>query len=211
MLGTFKKCYDQILADRLKNERIIMKFIFDYIPIIAFFVAYKIWGIYVATAVAMVASALQVVLYWLKFRQFEKMHIITLILIIFLGSSTLIFHEEIFIKWKPSVIYWVFSVVLLGSHWFGKKNLVNKMMGDKIDLPDKAWRTLNFSWAIFFFGLGWLNLYVVYFYSTNAWVNFKLFGTLGLIFIFVVLQAFYMAKFLKVDKPAHKKEDGDKL
>ena len=187
-----------------------MKFIFDYVPIIAFFIAFKLYGIYVATAVAMIASALQVALYWLKFKRFEKLHVITLALIIFLGSSTLIFHDEIFIKWKPSVIYWLFSIILFGSHWIGKKPLVYKMLSDKIDLPDNAWNTLNMSWAAFFFGLGWLNLYVVYHYSTNAWVNFKLFGTLGLILVFVILQALYMAQFLKVEKPHKKTTDDNK-
>ncbi len=174
-----------------------MKFLFDYFPIICFFIAYKLFGIFVATAVTMGASFLQVSFFWLKHRRFEKVHIITLALVLFLGGSTLLLHEAIFIKWKPSVIYWVFSILLFGSQFIGKKNILQRMLGDKVKLPTPIWKRLNLAWSIFFFLLGFLNLYVVYHYSTNAWVNFKLFGTLGLMLVFIVIQAFYMARHMQ--------------
>lgn len=177
-----------------------MKFLFDYFPIICFFIAFKIYGIYVATAVAMISSLLQVGVYWLKNRRFEKLHVITLAFIIILGSFTLIFHNPIFIKWKPTIIYWVFSIILIASQFIGKKPVIYRLLNEKVTLPKKVWTHLNISWAIFFLMLGILNLYVVYHYDTNAWVNFKLFGTLGLMLIFIILQAIYIAKHAQADK-----------
>lgn len=177
-----------------------MKFLYDYFPIICFFVAYKFYGVFVATAVTMAASLLQVGFYWLKHKRFEKLHVITLVLVMILGGFTLILHKAIFIKWKPSIIYWLFSILLLGSHYIGKKTLLERMLGDKITLPPKPWSRLNFSWAVFFMFLGFLNIYVVYHYSTNSWVNFKLFGTLGLMLVFVIAQAFYMVRFMEKTK-----------
>ncbi len=174
-----------------------MKFLFDYFPIICFFIVYKLYGIYVATAATIAASALQVGFYWLKNRKFEKLHLITLALVFFLGGSTLIFHKVIFIKWKPSIIYWMFALVLVISQFFSKKSVLQRMLGDKIALPNKVWARLNLSWAIFFTLLGGLNLWVVYHFNTNTWVNFKLFGTLGLTLLFVIIQAFYMARHIE--------------
>lgn len=183
-----------------------MKFLFDYFPIICFFIAYKFYGIYIATAVTMVASFLQVSYFWLKHRRFEKLHWITLALVLILGGSTLIFHKEIFIKWKPSIIYWLFTIILVITQLFGSKPLLHRMLGDKIIIPDKIWSRLNMSWAIFFLFLGILNLYVVYNFNTNSWVNFKLFGTLGLILIFAVAQAFYMARYMEDNKKLSNKK-----
>lgn len=174
-----------------------MKFLFDYFPIICFFIAFKLWGIYVATGVAMGTSVLQVGVYWLQHRRFEKLHIITMIFILVLGSFTLIFHKPIFIKWKPTIVYWIFAVILIGSQFFGSKPIMHRMLKDKITLPTEIWTRLNMSWAIFFVVLGGLNLYVVYHYDTNAWVNFKLFGTLGLMLLFIIVQATYIAKHLR--------------
>lgn len=174
-----------------------MKLLFDYFPIICFFIAYKIWGIYVATAVAMGACALQNIVYWCKNRCFEKLHIITFITIFVLGGFTLIFHNAIFIKWKPSIIYWAFSIALFYSQFFTHKNIIFRVLGDKITLPAVAWKRLNFAWALFFIFMGFLNIYVVYHYTTNQWVNFKLFGTLGLTLVFAIAQAVYMTKYVK--------------
>jgi len=174
-----------------------MKLLFDYFPIICFFIAYKLWGIYVATAVTMVACALQNAVYWLVNRRFEKLHLITLVIVCVLGALTLFSHKSIFIKWKPSIIYWAFAIALLVSQWFTTKNIIFRMLSDKITLPTRVWKQLNMAWAIFFIFMGFLNIYVVYHYDTNAWVNFKLFGTLGLTLVFVIGQAFYMAKLTK--------------
>ncbi len=174
-----------------------MKFLFDYFPIFCFFIAFKLWGIYVATAVAMATSFLQLLLYWLRHRRFEKLHVITFIFIFILGGFTLIFHKPIFIQWKPTIVYWIFTLVLLGSHWIGKKPLLHRMLNEKITLSMKVWSRLNFSWALFFLFLGFLNLYVVYHFDTNTWVNFKLFGTLALTLVFIFAQAFYIMKQMK--------------
>ena len=171
-----------------------MKLLFDFFPILLFFIAYKLYNIYVATAVVMVASGAQVSGYWLKHRRFENMHLITLLLVMVLGSATLLFHNEIFIKIKPTAIYWIFSLLFLGSHYWGEKFFIQRMMDGKLKLPQQDWKRLNVSWALFFLSMGMLNLYVVYHFNTNTWVHFKLFGTLTLTFVFVVLQSLYMAK-----------------
>ena len=172
-----------------------MKFLYDYFPIICFFVAYKFYGIYTATAVTMLAAFLQVGFYWLQHRRFEKMHLITLVLILLMGGATLISHNDLFIKWKPSLIYWAFAILLLGSPYVGKKKpLMSRLLSDQVQLPKKVWDNINLSWGIFFVLMGIANLYVIYYYDTNTWVNFKLFGTLGATLVFCVIQAFYVAR-----------------
>lgn len=174
-----------------------MKMLFDFFPIILFFIAYKFFGIYVATAVAMGASLLQVIYFWLRYHRVEAMHIITLIIILSLGSATLLLHNSMFIKWKPTVIYWVFALMFLLTQFIGNKTLLQRMLGTKITLPNPIWTKLNVSWGVFFAVMGIANLYVVYHYSTNTWVDFKLFGTLGLTIVFIIIQSIYMAKHIK--------------
>lgn len=171
-----------------------MKLLFDYFPILCFFIAYKLWGVYIATAITMGACALQNIIYWLIHRKFEKMHVITFFSVLILGSFTLIFHNAIFIQWKPSIIYWLFSVVLFYGQYFSHKNLIARMLDEKIFLPHKIWNHLNMAWIVFFIFLGCLNIYVVYHYSMDTWVNFKLFGTLGLTLVFTIGQAIYMSR-----------------
>jgi intracellular septation protein len=184
-----------------------MKFLFDYFPIICFFVAYKLWGIYVATAVTMATSFIQICVFWLCYRRFEKLHIITFVMVMLLGGSTLIFHKDIFIKWKPTIVYWAFGLTLLGSQIFSKKTIMQHMLDEKVSLPVLIWRRLNISWGIFFLVLGFINVYVIYNFSTNTWVNFKLFGTLGIIMVFAVAQSLYMSKYMQADKELPKKKD----
>ena len=173
-----------------------MKLLFDFFPILLFFIAFKIYGIYAATGVAMAASFLQVSIYYIKHRKFESMHLVTLGIVIFLGGATLLLHDVMFIKWKPTVIYWAFGIGFLGSQFIGKKTLIQRLMDSKIAVPQFVWTRLNVIWTAFFLTLGVVNLYVVYHFSTNAWVNFKLFGTLGLTLLFVVLQAVYIARYM---------------
>jgi intracellular septation protein len=172
-----------------------MKLLFDFFPILLFFIAFKIYGIYTATAVAMAASLLQVAGFWLKHRRFEMMHIVTLASVLLLGGATLIFHNPLFIKWKPTVIYWIFALLFLGTQFVGKKPLIQRMMEEKLSLPKLVWGRLNLSWAVFFAAMGAANLFVAYHYSIDVWVNFKLFGSFGLTFAFIILQALYMAKY----------------
>lgn len=170
-----------------------MNFLYDYFPILCFFIAYKFAGIYWATAIAMIASTLQVGIYWIRHRRFEKIHLVMLILILLLGTSTLLFHRTIFIKWKPTIIYWLFTFILVSSHFFGnKKPTLEKMLSKKITLPRKIWKHINLGWAIFFLIMGAVNLYVAYYFSTNTWVYFKLFGTLGMTLVFAILQGIYI-------------------
>lgn len=172
-----------------------MKFLFDFFPIVLFFVAYKLGNIYIATLSAIAASLIQVLWLRRKTGRFEKISLITFISITLLGGATLFFQNEIFIKWKPTVVYWALGLCFLFSHWIGHKPLLQRIAEGNIQLPPSIWIRLNWSWAIFFALMGVLNLYVVQHYDTDTWVNFKLFGTLGLTFIFVILQGFYMVRY----------------
>jgi intracellular septation protein len=173
-----------------------MKMLFDFFPVIFFFIAYKLFDIYVATVVAMVASLLQVGIFWIKNRRFELIHLIALALIFILGSATIVAHNPMFIKWKPTVIYWIMAVIFLCSR-LGKKTVLEHMMDKKITLPTQVWKTLNYNWIIFFVIMGGINLLVVYNCSTNTWVNFKLFGIFGVTVIFGILQLLWVEKFAK--------------
>ncbi|OGV51998.1 MAG: septation protein A [Legionellales bacterium RIFCSPHIGHO2_12_FULL_42_9] len=177
-----------------------MKPLFDFFPIVLFFIGYKFFGIYNATAVAMAASIAQVIFFRIKYQRYEKMHLISLALILVLGGATLFFHDPWFIKWKPTGIYWLTAIVLLTSRFFGTKTLTQKMMESNINLPTHIWYRLNYAWTNFFTLMGGLNLYVAYYYTTDAWVNFKLFGGVGLTLLFVILQAFYLSQHLIEEK-----------
>jgi len=184
-----------------------MKFLFDFFPIILFFIAYKIHGIFAATAVAIAASFLQVGLYWLKHHKVETAHIVTLVLIAVFGGLTLILQDETFIKWKPSVINWLFGIVFIGSQYIGRKTIVERMMGANISLPSFVWPKLNMAWAVFFIFLGFANLYVVQNYDTDTWVDFKLFGMMGLTLTFLLIQGIYLTRFLQEEPVKTKPED----
>ncbi len=173
-----------------------MKLMFDFFPVILFFAAYKFKGIYVATSVAIVATLLQVGYLWLRHRRVEPMHLITLGLIVIFGGATLYLHDEQFIKWKPTVINWLFGVAFLTSQFVGDKPIIQRMVAAKVELPQLVWYRLNLSWALFFLFLGAINLFVVYSFDTDVWVNFKLFGMLGLTIAFVLLQAAFLARYM---------------
>ena len=179
-----------------------MKFLFDLLPVLLFFIAYKLDGIYVATAVLIVASLAQVAWLWFRHHRVEKMPLITALLVLVLGGATLLLHDETFVKWKPTVVNWLFALAFLGSQFIGGKTLVERMMSGAIDLPAEIWSRLNTLWVAFFVLMGVANLYVAFNFNTDTWVNFKLFGMLGLTLVFVVLQSFYLARYLK--RPATK-------
>lgn len=174
-----------------------MKLFFDFFPIIAFFIAFKLYDIYAATLVAIAAVCLQVGVTIVKGKKPELMHVITLVLIIVLGGATLLLHDEMFIKWKPTAVYWILAVILAISQFVGKKPLVQRLLESNIQLPQKAWSKLNAGWVGFFGVMGLINLFVVYRFDTNTWVNFKLFGTLGLTVLFVIIQGVYLAPYLQ--------------
>lgn len=174
-----------------------MKFFFDLFPVILFFVTFKLLGIYAATAAAITATFGQIGWVWWRERKVEPMLWVSLAVIVVFGGATLLLHDETFIKWKPTVLYWLFAAALLGAQGLFKKNLIQAMLKASISLPEPVWRKLNLSWALFFFALGCANLYVAYTFSTENWVNFKLFGTLGLMLAFILLQALALAKYME--------------
>jgi intracellular septation protein len=181
-----------------------MKFLFDFFPILLFFVAYKLYDIYVATAVAIVAAAVQTAAFWFRHRRFEKMHLVTFGLLLVFGGLTIALHDPVFIKWKPTVINWLFAVVFMGSHWVGEKPLVERMMSHAIQAPRPVWVRLSWMWIMFFAGVGILNLYVAFNFAEETWVNFKLFGILGITFAFVIAQAFYLGRYVEEPKAEEK-------
>lgn len=183
-----------------------MKLLFDLFPVLLFFAAYKLHGIYVATAVAIVAGLAQVAWTWLRHRRVEKAHVATAVLLVVFGGLTLVLQDELFIKWKPTLLDWGFAAVFLGSRWVGtRRPLVQRMMAGTVTVEDAVWERLNALWVWFFVLMGVLNLVVVYNFDTDTWVNFKLFGMMGLTLAFVVAQAFYLARHMAPEPPT----DGD--
>lgn len=218
-----------------------MKLLLDFFPILLFFVAYKLQGIYVATGVAIAASAVQVTWIWLRKHRVEPMHLATLGLLVVFGGLTIALQDPIFVMWKPTLVNWLFAAAFLGSQWIGARTLIERMMSHAIEVPSRIWTRLNLAWVLFFVLSGLANLFVVYvgsgFYDArqaliaatgkeaidlatcsaqfsgdllalcadahakeDVWVNFKLFGMMGLTILFVVAQAFYLARHIK-DEP----------
>jgi intracellular septation protein len=177
-----------------------MKLLFDLFPVILFFVTFKFAGVFTATAVAIAATFVQVG--WVKYKhgKVDTMLWVSLGIISVFGGATLLLHDETFIKWKPTVLYWFFAVALLLAPVLFKKNLMRALLQDKITLPDAAWGQLNLAWSAFFGVLGVVNLYVAFNYSTDSWVNFKLFGATGMMLAFVILQSLWLSKYVEEDK-----------
>ena len=181
----------------MRNPTSLMKFFFDLFPIILFFAAYKFYGIFTATAVAIGATFAQIGWVWFRHRKVDKMLWVSMAIITVFGGATLLLHDETFIKWKPTILYWLFASVLLISQIAFRKNLIKAMMGKQMDLPEKIWHRLNLGWATFFTVVGFVNLYVAFNFSTDTWVNFKLFGILGLMLVFVLGQGVLLAKYIQ--------------
>ena len=171
-----------------------MKQLLEFIPIILFFITYKIYDIYTATAVIIVATIIQVGYTWFKFKKVEPMQWITLGLIIVMGGATIYLQNEQFIKWKLTIIEWLFGLAFLGSQLFGKKPFVERMMGANLELPANIWKRLNLMWAAFFISVGFINIYVLQNYNTDDWVTFKTFGVPGLMIIFIIFQMLLIYK-----------------
>lgn len=172
-----------------------MQTLFDFFPILLFFICYKFFGIYVATGTAMLVSLIQVLVFRVRFQKFETLQLISMGMILVLGGLTLIFHNPWFIKWKPTVIYWLSALVILFTSSFNTKSLIQKLMENNIQLPAKIWKRLNYSWVIFFTLMGTLNIYIAYHFDTDTWVNFKLFGGSGCLIIFILIQAFFLTRY----------------
>ncbi len=175
-----------------------MKLLIDFFPIILFFIAFKTAGIYVATAVSIAATVAQIAYIRHKHGKVEPMHWLSLGVIVVFGGATLFAQNDTFIKWKPTVLYWLMGGTMLVGQWLFNKNFVRTLMGGQLSLPEAAWRGMNASWVAFFAAMGALNLWIAYQFDTDTWVNFKLFGGMGLMFLFVLGQAFFISRFVKV-------------
>lgn len=173
-----------------------MKFLFDLLPVILFFVGFKLYGIFAATAIAIGATLAMIVYAKMRHGKIEKMLLVNGAIISVLGGITLLLHDKTYIMWKPTVLYWVLAAVLLIANQFFNKNFIQQMMGKVIHAPTHIWNKLNLVWVVFLIGLGFLNLYVAFNYSENTWVNFKLFGVTGMMFVFIIAQTLALKKYL---------------
>ena len=180
-----------------------MKFLFDLFPVVLFFGTYQIFphfgpkeeAMFYATAVAIIATFAQIVWTYLKYRKVDNMLWMSFVIVLVFGGATLLFHDKAFIMWKPSVLYWCFATVLLVSATWFDKNLIRTMLERQLSAPDRVWDRLNMVWAAFFAVMGFANLYVAMNFSESAWVNFKLFGTLGLMLVFVFAQSLMLSRY----------------
>ncbi|EOC1287241.1 septation protein A [Cronobacter muytjensii] len=169
-----------------------MKQLLDFLPLIVFFVVYKLHDIFWATAALIVATALAVIYSWYKYRKVEKMTLVTFVLVAVFGGLTIYFHNAEFIKWKVTIIYALFAGALLIGQWVMKKPLIQSMLGKEIALPAQAWSRLNLAWAMFFIFCGLLNIYVAFWLPEAVWMNFKVFGIPGLTLVFTLLSGVYI-------------------
>lgn len=170
-----------------------MQFLFDLLPVIAFFVAYKAAGIYVATAVLIVGVLAQTAVSWIRHRKVSGMLLTSAILVLIFGGITLLVHDATFIKWKPTIVNWLFAAAFFGSEFLHGPSIIQRMLGANVVLDAANWRRLNLMWVAFFVFAGALNLYVAYRYDEAIWVNFKLFGLMGLTLVFALLQGVWIA------------------
>ena len=199
-----------------------MRLIIEFLPIIAFFAAYKFYtlmpepvvesvnalmpfvftagneadSIYFATLIAIVISGLMVLLHFIKHKDLNKNQTITFVLFIIFGGATIFLRDPAFIKWKPSVINLAFAGLFLGSAFIGKKSLAERLLGQAIKAPRRVWLTVNSAWVIFFIFVAAINLYIAYNFSEQIWVNFKLFGMTGLTVAFIILQMIFLSRYI---------------
>ena len=201
-----------------------MKFLIEFLPVILFFAAYKFYSlipapmiesinqampftltpgnesdaIYFATLIAIIVSGITVLLHYLKTRAFDKNQTITFVLFLIFGGATLLLRDPTFIKWKPTVINLVFALIFFGSAFIGKKTLAERFLGAAISAPKTIWHRLNNAWIIFFVSIAAINLYIAYNFSEETWVNFKLFGMIGLTIVFIILQMVILSRYITV-------------
>ncbi len=177
-----------------------MKILIDFFPILLFFGSYKLYDIYVGTGVLMAATVLQMGLIYALDRKLQAMHKITLCLILIFGSLTLVLHDDRFIKWKPTVLYAAMAIGLAVAIWIMNKNFLKLLLGSQLELPDPVWKRLNVIWVAYCLFMSLSNAYVAAYFSTEAWVNFKLWGYVFPL-AFIIGQGFYIARYLKQDEP----------
>ena len=179
-----------------------MQLFYEIFPIFLFFLAFKFYGIYAATIVGIVTTLLQVLINRIWLKKWDKKQIITLAVFVLFGGMTLYFHDPIFVKWKPTIVFWIFALVILVTQFFTRKPLMQRLMEgalqDKGHIPVQVWKRTNIMWALFFLIMGGVNLYFAYFFSDNAWVNFKFYGLTAALFLFSILQALYLLRYTTV-------------
>ena len=186
-----------------------MQLLLDFLPILAFFIAYKLRGIYVATAILMVAMPIQCLLVWILKRKINTMLLISTALVLVFGTFTLLVHDKVFIQWKMTVLDWLFALAFVVAPYFGGQTLVQRLMGAQVSLPAQHWTTLNRMWVGYFLVMGGLNVYVMYHFDEATWVNFKMFGTLGLTLAFVVIQGIWLSGKMPKDGDDSQPNSGD--
>jgi intracellular septation protein len=172
-----------------------MQFLADYFPLLLFFAAFKLWDIYVATGVAIVASVAQIAYFRWRRGKVEVVHWLSLAIIVVFGGATLLLHDDTFIKWKPTVLYWLFAAILAVGRVGFHRNLIAALLKD-ITLPDPVWARVTWIWVAFLLAMGGVNLYVATHYSTAAWVNFKVWGAMVLFFLLAVGTVASVARYL---------------
>lgn len=158
---------------------------------------YAFDGIYSATAALMIATCLQVLFVWLWKRALEKRLLWLLASVLVFGSATLLLRNQLFIQWKPTVFNWVLCLLLLGSHWLTEKNLVQRLVGQQLSLPDAICNRVMYVWAVYFFIVGALNLVVAYNMSEAFWVDYKLWSSIGFTLLITVITALIVAPYMK--------------
>lgn len=178
-----------------------MKLFIDFFPALAFLIALFIpqngqESIYFATKVLIAATALQLAASWLITRRVERQYLIILVVVVVLGAATLLLQDERFIKWKPTIVFWIFSVICLASEFIGSKNIARRFLGSMFDAPDIIWFRVNLSFILFFLVLGLINLFVAYNFDTETWAFFKVFGFMGINFIFILALVLYLSRYM---------------
>jgi len=177
-----------------------MQIFYDILPVFLFFIAFKLYDIYLATVVGIAATFIQVFATRLWTGAWDRKQLVTLGVFLVFGGMTLYFHNPIFVKWKPTIIFWIFSIILLGSQLFTKKTVMQRMMEgalqDKVEVPRHIWKKINVFWAVCFLFLGAINLYIAYHYSNDVWVNFKFYGVTSALFLMSIAQAVYLSRYI---------------
>jgi intracellular septation protein len=186
-----------------------MKLFIDFFPALAFLLALIIpanreQSVYFATEVLIAATVLQVLIVWIANRRVDRQYLIILAVVLVLGTATLLFRDARFIKWKPSVVFWIFSAICLGSEFIGQKNIARRVLGTAFNAPPYIWMRVNLSLILFFLALGFINLFVAYNYDTETWAYFKVFGFLGINFLFILALVISLSRYM-ID-PDDKKE-----
>lgn len=192
------------------------KFLFDFFPLFVFGIVYYLTknehGLTYAIAAIMCATIVQTGFHFIKHKKLEKVHIINLVLIVGLGGISLIFNDDgnTVFKWKPTILYWVFAVALIGSRFIGDKTIPERILGTVIEAPQKVWTKANLSWALFFSTFGCLNLLIAYNFENDTWVLFKLIGGTLLLLLFMIIQLFFLRKYIKQDEKIEQKSEENK-